>query len=163
MWFSLEPAGLEYIARAPYRFDNEVVIQAPAERVFDLIADGKSMRRWFHDFVDCRWTSTAPHGVGSTREVELKALAVKERFLQWERGKRIAFNVYAITLPLVRRMIEDLQLEPLDAGRTRLRWRVHYTPTLLMRILHPIGRAIFGRMFRVSLASLRRVAESTPT
>jgi uncharacterized protein YndB with AHSA1/START domain len=159
MWFPLEPTELDYLKRAPHRFENEAVIRAPAERVFQLLSEGHSMGSWFQDFVACRWTSQAPHGVGSTREIELKALTVKERFLSWEPGRRLSFAIYAITVPLVRQMVEDLELEPLDDGRTRVRWHAHYTPSLAMRVAHPVGRAVFGKMFRTSLAGLTRVAE----
>ena len=162
MWFPLAPTELDYIGTAPHRFDNEIVIDAPAERIFELISDGRSMGAWFQDFVACRWTTTAPHGVGSTREVELEALTVKERFLTWEPGRRLAFAIYAITVPLVKRMVEDLRLEPVGDRRTRVLWQVHYTPSLVMRAVHPIGRLVFGKMFQASLAGLKRHAEATP-
>ena len=98
-------------------------------------------------------------GVGSTREVELKALTVKERFLAWDPGKRISFCIYAITIPLISEMLEDMQLEPEGDGKTRLRWTAHYTPSLLMRLIHPVGRMIFSGLFQKSINGLRKYAE----
>ena len=161
MWFPLEPTEIDYIGRSTHRIENEAVIGAPADRVFELISSADHMSSWFHDFVSCRWTSPAPHGVGSTREVALKALTVKERFLSWEPGRRLSFCIYAMSLPLARHLVEDLQLEAVEPGRTRLRWQVHYTPTLAMRLVHPAARAVFGRMFRTSLEQLKRLAEPT--
>src|SRR5262245_28257465 len=74
MWFPLEPTELDFVDRSKHRFENEAVIDAPAERVFELLSDGERMGDWFTDFVACRWTSPGPHGVGSTREIQLKAL-----------------------------------------------------------------------------------------
>lgn len=62
----------------------------------------------------------------------------------------------AITLPLVRRLMEDWRLEGTPDGKTKLTWLVFYEPTLLTRMLHPLVRAIFGRMFRQSIAGLQR-------
>jgi len=158
MWFPLKTTEIDFVERSNHRFENEAVIEAPAGRVFDLLVDGDGMARWFADFVACRWTSPGPHGVGSTREIELKALTVKERFLVWEPGKRVAFAIYAITIPLVSRMVEDMELEMLGPSRTRILWRAHYEPSLAMRLVHPIGRAVFGKMFRKSLEGLSRAA-----
>lgn len=158
-WFAVAPVELDFTERSRYSLDQSAVVAAPPERVFALMADGGRMGEWFHDFVACRWTSAAPHGVGSTREIELAALTVKERFLAWDPGRRLAFRIDAITLPLVSKMIEDMRLEPVDGGRsTRVSWRVHYEPTLLMRLVHPIGRRVFARMFAKSLAGLARLA-----
>jgi uncharacterized protein YndB with AHSA1/START domain len=159
MWFDLRRMSLEDAARAPFGFDNRADIAAPPERVFALFADGNGMGRWLQDFVACRWTSPEPHGVGSEREVELALFTVKERFLAWDPGKRIAFSIDAITLPLLAAAVEDLQLAPSASGGTQVRWRVHYAPSLAMRLVHPLARVVFGRLFRNSLAALKRLAE----
>ena len=158
MWFPVKPTDLSYTLSSPFQFRNEAVIEAPPERVFEVISSGEDQGKWFKDFVACRWTSAPPHGVGSTREIELKALTVKERFLAWDPGKRMSFCIYAITLPLISEMLEDFQLEPAGDGRTRFRWIAHYTPTLAMRVVHPVVRAIFGNMFRASIEGLSRHA-----
>src|SRR5205823_552139 len=94
--------------------------------------------------------------VGSTRTVKLKTLSVKETFLVWEPGKRYSFSIDEITLPLVKSMMEDMKLEETIDGGTRFKWDVHYTPTLLMIIFHPIARGIFGKMFTQSLKNLNK-------
>jgi len=160
MWFQVRPTDMSYTLSSPFQFRTEVVIQASPERVFEILSTGEEQRDWFKDFVTCRWTSAAPNGVGSTREIELKALTVKERFLAWDPGKRLSFCIYACTAPLITEMLEDMQLEPAEGGGTRLRWIAHYTPTLLMRLVHPVGRAVFSNLFRASAEGLRRYAES---
>jgi uncharacterized protein YndB with AHSA1/START domain len=159
MWFQVRPTDMSYTLSSPFQFRNEAVIQAPPERVFEILSTGEEQHKWFKDFVACRWTSAAPHGAGSTREIELKALTVKERFLAWDPGKRLSFCIYACTLPLIAEMVEDMQLEPAEGGATRFRWTAHYTPTLPMRLIHPVARIVFSSMFRASTEGLRRYAE----
>ncbi len=156
MWFDVEAVPLAFTESSPYHIENVVRIEASPERVFEIWATGERQRDWFKDFVDNRWTSPAPYGVGSEREVELALLTVKEP------GKRMTFHIYGITLPLVTAMVEDLRLEPDGAGATRMTWRVHYRPSLLMRLVHPVGRAIFGRLFRLSAEGLVRYAKEHP-
>ena len=160
MWFDVEPADMSFTQSSPHQLSNEAVIDATPERVFEIFATAERQRDWFKDFVACRWTSAAPQGAGSTREITLKTLSVKERFLVWEPGKRLSFCIYASTMPLMKRMIEDMQMEPTgsDASQTRLRWTVHYEPTLPMRLVHPVARVVFGGMFRESTEGLRRYA-----
>lgn len=154
MWFATQPTDLSWIERAPHRIEHEILVFAPPERVFDVLA-GEGFHEWLEQLRACRWTSPEPHGVGSTREVELDVLAVKERFLAWERGVRLAFAIDAITVPLVRRMVEEMRLLRRGDDRTLLRYVVHYEPSLAMRAIHPAGRVVFGKMFR---DATRRVA-----
>jgi hypothetical protein len=163
MWFSLISSDLTYVDTSPYRIANVIHIAASPERVFDVMATGEAQTEWFQDFVACRWTSGEPHGVGTTREIELKTLTVKERFLVWDRGKRLTFSVDASTVPLIHQMIEDMRFEPSESGSgTRFVWHVHYTPSLLMKPMHAAARAIFERMFRLSTEGPQEVRRSAP-
>lgn len=162
MWFSLRSIDLAFAPQAPFHFHNEAELPAPPERVWAVLEDGDTWPGWFKDFVSMRWTSPPPHGAGSTREVRLKPLSVRETFLAWEPGRRFAFRVDAITLPLVSAMMEDLVLTPREGGRTHLSWRVSYTPRPVMRLIHPLLRMIFGGMFKVTLANLGRYLTEHP-
>jgi hypothetical protein len=162
MWFDAEAVPLSFTESSPHRIQNTAAIDASASRVFDILATAERQRDWFVDFVACRWTSPEPHGVGAEREIELKLLTVKERFLAWEPGRRMTFHIHAITLPFVKAMVEDMVIESTGERSCRVTWTVHYRPSLLMRLGHPLGRAIFGRMFRGSLEGLARYAKANP-
>lgn len=162
MWFDVDPVLLHFTEISPHRIENTTNIEASAARVFEILSTAEGQAEWFQDFVACRWTTPEPHGEGAEREIELKLLTVKERFIAWEPGKRLTFHVYGITLPLVEAMVEDMVIEETGDRSCRLTWTVHYRPTLLMRLIHPAGRAIFGKMFRTSLDGLARYAKSRP-
>jgi len=153
MWFPLAPSGLDFLGTAPFRFHNQARVPATPQQVFDVLADIDSWPRWFKDFKGATWTSPAPYGVGSTRDVKLLPLSVKERFLAWTPGERFAFTMEAITLPLVSQLMEEWRLTADGAG-TVVEWTVCYRPTLLTRALHPLVRAIFDGMFKASLRGL---------
>jgi hypothetical protein len=137
---------------------NEVELALDPARAFELCASAERLGAWLEDFVGCEWTSAAPHGVGSTRDVTLKLLAVTERFLAWQAGERIAFTMTKTTLPVFSRAVEDMQFVALGPGRTRLRWAVHYDVPWWARPAHPVTRAVFQRIFARSAAKLVRVA-----
>ncbi|MEZ0374555.1 MAG: SRPBCC family protein [Candidatus Sericytochromatia bacterium] len=162
-FFKLTPSELDFAAKAPYCLDNQTLIEAPPEQVFAVLSES-DWHDWFVDFKSVEWTSPAPYGVGSTRTVVLKTLTVQERFLAWEPGRRFSFSIDAISLPLVKWMMEDMHLEPVENGRaTRFRWRVYYAPAPLMQMAHPIARGIFGGMFKASLNNLKAYAEKKVT
>jgi uncharacterized protein YndB with AHSA1/START domain len=162
MWFDVEAVPLQFTESSPFRFENVVLIDALPARVFEIVAKGEAQKDWFQDFVENRWTGSSQSCVGAEREVELKLLTVRERFLVWDQDKRIAFTFYGITLPLLKSMLEDMTFEAVGDRATRLTWRAHYTPSLLMRLFHPIGRLIFGEIFRASAEGLARYAKAHP-
>jgi len=157
MWFNTKPSDPSFVDSSPNRIATVVTIDAPPRRVFDILATAEHQEEWMHDFKACRWTSGEPHGVGTTREVELKAITAKERFLIWEPGERLMFSVEAVTVPLVNQMLEDMRFEPLSGGTaTRFIWHVHYAPAKIAVPLHPIARAVFGHMFTSSAKNLAK-------
>lgn len=156
MWFKNERVGLDYLDAAPFRFVNECELTATPDEVFAILADADAWPRWFSDFRSATWLTPEPRGVGARRHVVLKSLQAKEEFLAWEPGRRFAFFMLETTLPLTSSMAEDYALEALPNGRTRLVWTAAYTLKPLARVIHPILRVIFGRMFSRATAGLQR-------
>jgi uncharacterized protein YndB with AHSA1/START domain len=155
MWFRTEAADLS--RSSAHEFINVVDIEAPAERVFPLLT-GERFEEWLTDLKGMRWTSAAPHGVGSTREVHLKSLSVKERVLAWDEGRRFGFVIEAISIPIIRWMTEDMQLEPRGEGACTFRYVVRYEPVRWVRPLTPLIRPVFAKMFRKAAQNLARIA-----
>lgn len=162
MWFDTAPTDLTFTTSSPQKLVFDALVEARPERVFDIFAKGESQQTWFHDFKACRWTSPEPHTVGTTREIQLKLLTVKERFVAWEPGVRLTFSIDAITLPIVKRMMEDMQFEAVGEKGTRVVWTVHYEPALLVRPFLPVAKMIFSNMFRKSLDGLVKYAAAHP-
>lgn len=154
MWFKVEPSGLEFIDQAKHFFENELILDATPDEVFEVFADCDSWPKWFDDFVSAEWETEPPHGVGSERKARLKTMAARERFIAWEPGKRYSFTILALSVPLVSRMVEDYRLEPVDGGKTRLLWNVYYQPRLFIRPFNVVIRPIFKRMFKRAMKGL---------
>jgi hypothetical protein len=155
----LTPQGLDFLASPPEHMDFEQDVAASADAVFAILADTDRMSLWLDDFVGAEWLGEPRGGAGSRRRVRLRTLTVIERFVAWEPGKRFAFTMEAISLPIVRAVGEDMRLEAVGEGRCRVRWRVAYDPVPLARLVHPLIRWNFGRLFRKSLVNLKRLAE----
>lgn len=157
MWFDIQPAELDYADRAPFRIRAEAYVHAPPHRVFEIVT-GEAMERWLPEFVALRWTSPEPFGVGSTRDLDMRTLKVKERVLAWEPGRRFAFTITGTSLPLLVQMVEDVHLTPIAARVTLLRWNVHYAPKTPLRALHPLARGLFGRLWTGAVKNIAAYA-----
>jgi hypothetical protein len=124
--------------------------------VFDALAGPSAWVDWFPGLTGGRWTSQQPHGVGSTRQVQLGPLTVDEEFLVWEPGERLAFTFTATNLPAARAGVELVELVPQGPDRTRVAYTVAMEPVALPRALAgtsaPIVRAVLAR----GLAGLER-------
>lgn len=147
---------LSFLERAPHRIVNEGVMPVSAQRLFEVLADAPGWPQWFVDMVAAEWTSPAPRGVGSTRTVKLTTMAVEETILAFDAGKRFAFRLDRVGLPLVRAMVEDYAIESLGPTSSKLRWVAAYEPTPLMTLVHPVARVIFGSQFRRTVEKLSK-------
>jgi hypothetical protein len=160
MRFACRAVDLDFIAKAPWRFENTVELDATPEKVFDLFADGESWPRWFKDIRHVEWTSPEPRGVGATRTVALTSVTFTEYFLVWDRGRRFTFRFVTATRPIFRAGIEDYRLEPIGNGRTRFIYGVYVTPTILVRAFGFMAKPMFAKMFRSAAKGIRKHLES---
>ncbi|PIE19221.1 MAG: hypothetical protein CSA66_02740 [Proteobacteria bacterium] len=147
MWLSVRPADIGFVDRARHRFTYDYRVAASATEVFEAVSDPEAFARWFPDLRAARWLTVAPHGAGSVREVALKLIAVRERVLAYEPGRRFAFTITGANRPLLAKMVEDFRLTARDDGTTRVQWTVAYRPLLWARPIAPLVRPIFGRLF----------------
>lgn len=153
MWFNLSKIDISFAINAPEHFISQRIIPAPPHKVFQILAENP-WEEWFDDVVSSKWTSPEPYGNGSKREVRLKAFIARETFLVWEPGKRIAFSIDQLTMPLVKAMMEDLEMEESIDGGTRLKWTVHYELPLYLKAFHPVLKMVYGKMFTNALKNL---------
>lgn len=156
MWFNVKAVDATFIDRARRHFTYDFTVQGTPDEVFVAITDPARFSSWFPDFEGARMVTAEPHGVGSVREVELKLVSVRERYLVYEPGVRFTFCVVATTLPLMTRMVEDFRLEPAsDGAGTRVLWTIAYRPRTVLTPLVPVIRPVFGRMFEQATDRLK--------
>ncbi|MFH2005881.1 MAG: SRPBCC family protein [bacterium] len=157
--FKLAPCDIDFVNTAPWRFFNRTVVSAPPEVVFEVISSSELEKEWFPDFVGAQWLTPEPQRVGSLRRYELTYMTILEEFLVWEPGKRMAFRLNEMSIPLLRRCLEYYSLIPTEDGGTELLWQVCYDPNPLMRPLRPVLDPLFRRDFRKATAQLTALVE----
>ncbi|MEU2121899.1 SRPBCC family protein [Nocardia niwae] len=142
--YALRPSSLPDISSMRRHLHSERVVDASARRTFDILATGEGQREWADGYRATTWYGNTSHDVGTIRDIHLRWITVRERFLAWEPAARFTFSADAMSIPLARRMIEDITFEPLGPDRCRMIWQVHLDPA---PVLHPVESLVMRRVF----------------
>ncbi len=145
----LAPTDETFLATAPKRFERTFEIARPAASVWeDLTRDGTL--DWCRALGSgAQWTSPRPFGVGTTRTAKvLGLLAVQERYVVWEEGRRKAFVGESINIPILKRIAEDYVVEPDGESACRFTWTVAVESSAAGKPGAPLNAAIFGSLFK---------------
>ncbi|WP_330228172.1 SRPBCC family protein [Nocardia sp. NBC_00508] len=160
---ALRPSSLDDISAMRCHLFSERVVAASAPRTFDILATGEGQSEWAGGYRATTWYGSAPHDVGTIRDIHLRWITVRERFLAWQPAVRFTFSADAMSIPLARRMIEDITVDPVGPDRCRLVWQVHLDPALVLRPIESlVMRRFFEPMFDSFAAGLARYAGAHP-
>jgi uncharacterized protein YndB with AHSA1/START domain len=112
-------------------------IEAPVEKVWEVLDDFGDIARWSPGIKTSELTSDGPVGEGTTRNCDFVGLgAVNERIDTYIPNERMTVNLYeTFKLPIVG-AVADFNLAPIEDG-TEL--TLHYSYTL-----NRLGRAVKG-------------------
>jgi uncharacterized protein YndB with AHSA1/START domain len=100
----------EWVPTAPVAIRNSRRIEAPAEKVWERIADHETWPEWFTDLSTVEITLGA-EGVGGGRQVSMPGVKVRERFTAWDPPTRFAFTIVDGPV-MITSMAELIEIEP---------------------------------------------------
>jgi uncharacterized protein YndB with AHSA1/START domain len=142
---------------------DEIVVRAPAERVWKAIEDPVAHAQW-HPFL----THVAgEHALGSTRKCDVligkKQATTEERCSTYVEGRRIMWTIEQDSSGFSR-MVSDwtagFSLEPKDSDQTRVVAESTFSPgKLLARLMLPMIRSKFHRTQKRILDGLKQHVE----
>jgi uncharacterized protein YndB with AHSA1/START domain len=155
---SLQPREIDFAESAPVRIDGSATLDATPAEVWEVLLDYEAWPRWFRGLHSCRATSVPATGVGSTRTVTLAngRSVVEERFIAWEDERLWAFTATSMTPGAFRSLVERVTIEPVDAARTTVTYRMALDPKPVLRPLLPLLRTGVGRNLSAALVELGR-------
>lgn len=145
--------------RSTFCFEFSIRSGRSAEHTFAYLVDSRNEGEWFPGFVDARWETPPPHGVGSLRFFQTAELWIRERFVDWDPGHRLVFVGEATSLPLLAFFAESYDLHPRADGGATMTWKVTYVPRRRFRIFHPFLRPHFAAQFREAASRLTAALE----
>lgn len=150
----MTPAGVEFVETAPFKIRTTLRLAHPPQAVWNVLADNERWPEWFVSCKAARSTSEPPHGVGSTRWVQVDQFKVDERFIAWDEPERWGFTLIDANVPLAETVVELVTLQP-DGDGTSLTHDFAAELKPWAKPLAPILRWRFTRMFAKSLAGLQ--------
>ena len=104
---------------------------APPQRVFDLLADASTWRRWAGPMVLQSWWEREgdppPGGLGAIRRLGMRGASSREEIVAYDAPRHLG---YIWLTRVIRDYRADVRLEP-DGGGTRIVWSGSFTPTLI--------------------------------
>ena len=154
-----ERVGLDFIAHAPFRFISTVDLTITPEQVFEVFDDAESWPQWATAITKVTWTSPQPHGIGTTRTVDMRGGIVgDEEFLAWEPHSHMAFRFNEASTGSIAAFAEDYRIVPTASGCT-LTWVMAMKPKgVAARVGMSLGRPVMSWMFQRFLYNLRDYA-----
>lgn len=155
-----ERVGLDFIDNAPFRLVSTVELNITPEQVFEILDDAESWPHWATAITKVTWTSPQPHGVGTTRTVDMRGGIVgEEEFLAWEPFTHMAFRFNAASTRSIAAFAEDYRIVPTTTGCS-LTWVMAMKPKgVVSRIGMTLGRPVMARTFHKFLYNLREYAD----
>lgn len=151
-----EPVGLDFISCAPFRFVSTVDLNITPEQAFEVLDDAQSWPQWATVITKVTWTSPQPHGVGTTRTVDMRGGIVgDEEFLAWEPHSHMAFRFNKASTRSIAAFAEDYRIVPTATG-CNLTWVMAMKPNgVAARLAISLGRPVMARLFQKFLDNLR--------
>jgi uncharacterized protein YndB with AHSA1/START domain len=141
-------------------------IPAPAEGVFDLLADHANYDRFrgIHDSELIREGDPAPNGVGAVRRIKVRPLTFDEEITVYERPTRLDYLIIKVNVPL-KHDGGSITLSPVGDA-TQVDWRSTFSvPTpMIGGVQELIWQFALKRGFRRVLEDVERMlGESKPS
>ena len=104
---------------------TELHIDAPKEKVWEVLADLGGIDKWNPGVARSRWTSEQRQGIGASRHCDLQnpSGTLEERAIEWREGEGYTIDVYESSLPLKNTV--EFAIKPEGAG-TRASVTVDY-------------------------------------
>jgi carbon monoxide dehydrogenase subunit G len=143
--FPLEERDLAWVDRAPVLITKSFTLGAPADQVWNRLADISTWSEWCGGMKRVRIDGPAT-GVGALRTVWVGATRVQERFVVWEPAQRLTFTLTGSNTPGLHSMVEDWATapDPADPARTLLTVRVGIEAAGILRPFPGLVRALMS-------------------
>lgn len=138
--------GLDFIAKAKWRFITDTELDATPAEVYAILLDDDAWNVWHPEISDIHWITSDPKGVGSKRIILFGKMQVTEEFLTMDTNARLTFRFNHVSKPTCMNfnaMVEDFILVELPDNRCRLVRTINADPGRWYVIVYIVYLFIF--------------------
>jgi hypothetical protein len=141
------------------RIEGEIVIERPAEEVFDFVADERNEPRYNPRMLRVEKISPGPIGAGTRFRAETTTMrGSAEMVIEWtayERPRRLASSTQLASMEIPGALVFD----PVPGG-TRMRWAWDVEPSGVFRLMRPLVAWMGRRQEQTIWSNLKRLLEA---
>lgn len=136
-----------------------ITIRAPIDEVWDVVSDIERQPLWMEEMKTVRLTTPGPVGVGTRGEADVRIFMIGV-------VDPVEIDVYDPPTRFGIRHVGTftgqgrITLEPIDAGRTLVRWDEHLVPPFFPNLGQILQKPILGAIFQSDLERLKEIVES---
>lgn len=160
-YYECQKVGVEFLEQTRNVFVAIEIVEASPEQIFDVFEDANAWTEWALPIEKVEWTSPQPYGVGTTRSVHMMGDMIGyEEFVQWERGKRMAFTFEGCSKDTTRSFLEDYRVTDLGNGSCRVEWYMAMEVNGLSRRLMPLTRPAIRLANKLMFRKFRKYTEA---
>ncbi|MFF5312929.1 SRPBCC family protein [Streptomyces massasporeus] len=155
----LRSEDLGFLERAPVRRTRIHDLHAPADVIFEQLADHpENWPRWFGPANECRYEGAPPYGVGTVRRLRLyRLIQARETLLARDPVERFAYQVHETNARGVTAMMEQWTLAPSAHERTRVSWTIAVDCTPPVRLLLRVSQRHVDKIFQDAMKRLEGI------
>jgi uncharacterized protein YndB with AHSA1/START domain len=140
------------------RVEGDIVINRPAEEVFDIAADERNEPRYNPRLLRAEQTSVGPIGVGTRFQAEVatrgRPIPMTIEYTAYERPRRLSSSTNMASMDIR----GTLTFDPVPNG-TRMRWSWELRPRGVYKVLTPLVAWVGRRQEAANWAGLKRFLE----
>jgi len=160
-YFECTKVGVEFLEQTKNTFVATEVIKASPEQIFDVFENAHSWTVWAMPIQKVEWTSPQPYVVGTTRSVHMMGGMIGyEEFVEWERGKRMAFTFTGCSKDATEKFLEDYRVTDLGDGTCEVQWHMAMDTRGFSRNLMFLTRPIMQFANRRMFSKFKKFTES---
>lgn len=136
-----------------------ITVDAPIERVWDVVADIERQPLWMHDMKRVRLLTQGPVGVGTRGEADVRVFLVGV-------VDEVEVDLYEPPTRFGIRHVGTysgdgrIMLEAIDARRTLVRWDERLVPPFFPNLGQLFQKPILGAVFQSDLERLKEMVEA---
>lgn len=149
MLFKCNPVDLHFFETAPYLYQFQVEIDAPADEVFKVFKDWQTWPKWYKGIRKIEAVGSQLNGLGARRITTMKnGVAADETFYIWEENRRISFYTTGTNIPCARSLAELYELTPLSEEHCRFNYTVGLDPIFPLGLSGQYGKQVAKSVFK---------------
>lgn len=155
---TVEPKNLDWIERAPFSFSGSAATTASPEAVFAILADHERWPEWFPVIKKTVVLGGAREGVGMRRVTTLPGGELKELFIAWDPGKRLAFTCTAISPGITHALVDDCHIKRTGSG-THITYTTYLDPVAPLLPIMKLMKGLLDKQLGKGMRALAARAE----